>query len=138
MQSRPAHEIAAGSFVYAILDGRRTLCLKAERIGKEHINHYLVPLDPMGDRRALALVYIDPNEELAAVDGVSFTFDDGAAATAPEVGDMFLNPFGAMLKVTDDPRAQRLFAYVEIATGQVRPRMERHVERLLEWSISRM
>ncbi|MEW5726927.1 MAG: hypothetical protein AB1918_03790, partial [Pseudomonadota bacterium] len=100
--------------------------------------HFLVPLEPVDDRRALALVYIDPHEELIPVDGVTFAFTDGPEETPPEVGDMFANPHGSMLKVIDDPRAQRLYAYVDVATGQVRPRMERHIQRLLDWSVARL
>lgn len=138
MQTRPAFEIAAGSFVNATVDGRRTLCLKAERAGKEHTNHFLVPLDPVDDRRRLTLIYVDPNEEVAPVDGIAFAFADGPEQTAPDVGDAFLNPAGKLLKVMDDPRSQRLHCYVDLATGMVRPRMERHIQRLLAWSVSRL
>lgn len=134
MQSRPAYEISAGSFVSTTIAGRRTLCLKAERAGKEHVNHFLVPLDPAGDR----LVYVDPNEELAPVDGISLVFTDGAAATPPELGDVFLNDVGPMLKLMDDYRSQRMHCYVDLSTGQVRARMERHIQRLLSWSVSRL
>lgn len=138
MQVRPAHEISAGSFVSAMLDGRRILCLKAEREGKEHVNHFIVPLDPVDDRRALALVYVDPNDELTPMDGFCLSFENGPAETAPQVGDVFLNPAGAVMKLNDDPRSQRMHCYVDLATGQVRARMERHIERLLLWSISRL
>lgn len=137
MKGRPAYDVAAGSFVTAELDGRLTLCLKAERIGKEHINHFLVPLDPV-DRAGLALVYVDPERVLAPVEGVSFAFEDGPTDTRPEVGDIFLNPFGAMLKVLDDAHSQRLHAYVDVTTGQVRPRMDRHIHRLVGWSVRRI
>jgi hypothetical protein len=138
METRAAYDVTAGSFVAADLGGRQVLCLKAERIGKEHINHFLVPLDPVDDRRALALVYVDPDERLVPVEGVSFAFADGAEDTAPEIGDVFLNPFGALLKVLDDPHSQRLHAYVDITTGQVRTRMERHIHRLLAWRMLRI
>lgn len=138
METRAAYDVAAGSFVAVDFDGRRVLCLKAERVGKEHINHFLVPLEPVDDRKALALVYIDPDHKLAPVEGVSFVFDDGAEDTAPEIGDVFLNPFGALLKVLDDPHSQRLHAYVDITTGQVRTRMERHIHRLLVWRMQRI
>lgn len=136
METSPAYDVAAGRFVAVERDGRRVICLKAERIGKEHINHFLVPLEPV-ERRALALIYIDPEEPLIPIEGVSFAFADGATEVAPEVGDVFLNPFGAMLKVLDDPQSQRLHAYVDVTTGQVRARMDRKVQRLLEWSIHR-
>ncbi len=133
-----AGAVAAGTFVAAILDGRRTLCLKVDRIGKDHVNHFLVPLDPLADRRRLALVYTDPDTAVTVVEGVSFAFTDAAAEVAPEVGDAFSSPFGVYLKVIDRPLSQRMHAYVDVATGLLRPRMERHIGRLLDWSIQRL
>lgn len=138
MDPRPAYDVAAGSIVAVERDGRRLLCLKAERAGKEHVNHFLVPLEPVDDRSRLALVYIDPDERLAPVEGVSFAFEDGPEGVAPQVGDAFTNPSGALLKVMDDPRAQRLHAYVDLATGQIRARMERGIHRLLTWRMQRI
>jgi hypothetical protein len=31
-----------------------------------------------------------------------------------------------------------MHAYVDVATGLLRPRMERHIDRLLDWSIQRL
>lgn len=138
METKPAYDVAAGSFVAVERDGRRLLCLKAERTGKEHINHFLVPLEPVDDRLTLALLYIDPEEKLATVEGISFAFEDGPEGVAPEVGDVFTNPSGALLKVIDDPRAQRMHAYVDVTTGQVRARMERQIHRLLRWRMQRI
>ncbi|MGE5545537.1 MAG: hypothetical protein ACM33T_01465 [Solirubrobacterales bacterium] len=138
MQSRPAHEINAGSFVYFEVAGRRTLCLKVEREGKDHTNHFLVPLDPLDDRRTLALHYIDPEVDLVPVDGVTLDVAEGAAKVAPEVGDMFLNHVGAMLKVLDGYQSQRLYSYVDVTRGTVKPRMEHHIQHLLHWAVTRI
>lgn len=134
----PASSVAAGSFVAVVVDGRRTLCLKVDRIGKEHVNHYLVALDPLDDRRCLGLIPLDPETETFRVEGVSFRFADGEDGRIPEVGDAFACPAGVFLKVLDDPRAQRLHTYVELATGLLRPRMERSVSRTLDWSLNRL
>ncbi|MDA8230839.1 MAG: hypothetical protein M0006_05825 [Magnetospirillum sp.] len=138
LHNRNAIDIAAGSFVAATIAGRRTLCLKVDRVGKEHTNHYLVPLDPVDDRRSLALVYIDPEDEMTAVDGISFAFADEVSGFVPEVGDAFSCAAGVFLKVIDDPQSQRMHAYVDIATGMLRARMDRHAERILSWSVSRI
>lgn len=138
MDPRPADQIPGGSFVAAILGDRRVLCMKAERVGKDYVNHFLVPLDPIDDRSQLALVYIDPDDEFVPVDGVSLALTDGPEMVAPCVGDMFVNPTGSLLKVMDDPRSQKMYAYVDVATGAVRPRMEREIKRLLAWSLARV
>lgn len=145
-ETATAADVAPGTFVAAMLDGRRTLCLKVDRVGKDHVNHFLVPLDPVEDRRALALVYTDPDTAVTVVEGVSFSFADAAESrnakiaedSPPEVGDAFSSPLGVYLKVIDRPQSQRMHAYVDIATGLLRPRMDRHVGRLLAWSIQRL
>ncbi|MBI5165642.1 MAG: hypothetical protein HY985_17285 [Magnetospirillum sp.] len=135
MTQSPAHQVAAGSFVMADLESGRTLCLKVERISREHVNHYLVPLDPLGDRRGLMLIYVDPERMVTVRRGIALVLAETAAPAQPEVGDIFVTPRGPHLKVKDDPRAEKVFAYVELATGQVRPRMERDILHLLAWSL---
>lgn len=136
--TRPAHDIAAGTVVTASLDGAVVLCLKVERIARDYINHYLVPLDPVTDRRRLALVYIDPDHALVAVEGARVVVeDDPDGSPFPETGDAFAGPTGPVIKLLDDPRAQKLHAYVDLTSGQVRPRLERRGGRLLSWRVER-
>ena len=134
-EPRPAAAIAAGSFVLAELDGCRVLCLKAERRGKDHVNHFLVPLDPVPDRRALTLAYADPEAAVEPVDGISLVLTEAPGDGAPEVGDAFAVSGGTFLKLVDRPLSQRLHAYVDLATGEVRPRMDRRAGRRLVWSV---
>jgi hypothetical protein len=138
MPAKPAYDIAAGTFVSIDRDGVRTVCLKVERIGKEHTNHFLIPLEPLADRQALALFYIDPEQSLVPVDGFSLVFEDGPVRTVPEFGDAFSNRQGVMLKVRDDAKSQRFCAYVDLKTGLVRPRMEHGIQRLLHWRVQRL
>jgi len=137
MDPRPAFEIAAGTFVTVEAAGGRSLCLKAERVGKEHVNHFLVPLEPLDEPTALSLRYIDPELALVPVDGVGLAFADGPARTEPDVGDIFANRLGLFLKIRDDAHSQRLFAYVDVRSGLIRARMERGIERLLRWRVQR-
>ncbi len=135
---RPAVEITPGTFVATAIDGHRTLCLKVERVGKDHVNHFLVPVDPVGDRQNLTLLYIDPNDEVTAVEGVAFAFADGQEGVSPEIGDAFSTAAGVFLKIRDLPSAKRGHTYVDIATGMLRHRMERNMGRLLDWRIDRI
>lgn len=134
MDSRPAYEINAGQWVIAELDGIRTLCLKAERVGKDHVNHFLVPLEPRGDRRQLRLHYLDPEQPLHPTDGyhLSFTPQDG---TDIEPGCALSVDGTIWLKLLDLPSSQRLYCYVDMASGQIRPRMERGKCRPLQWHL---
>jgi hypothetical protein len=135
--AHPAHHIPAGSFVTAEIDGAEVLCLKAERVGRDYLNHYLVPLDPLAKRDALALVYIDPDQPLVPAYGAGMVLGEARTQAVPQVGDVFTGPMGTQLKVLDDPRAQKLFAYVDLASGQVRPRLERHAGQVMAWWVSR-
>jgi hypothetical protein len=130
----PACKIEPGRFVTAHLTGAAVLCLKVERHGRDYVNHYLIPLEPHGGRRALALVYIDPDHPLEPAPGVALEF--GEASTAfPDIGDAFATPKGPHLKLRDEPKAQKVFAYVDLATGLIRPRMERQTQGVVAWRV---
>lgn len=138
MQAITAYRVSAGRFVIAEGDSNRVICLKAEREGKDHINHFLVPLDPVSDRRALRLIYLDPEQLLLPLDGLSFAFTPGTDGEAAQIGDALTVGEDTWLKVLDDPASQRLYSYVDLASGQVRPRMERQTHRLAHWRIERL
>jgi hypothetical protein len=127
----PAHRIPPASLVNATLDGVATLCLKVERTARDYVNHYLIPL--AAERRRLALVYIDPDMPLSPAEG---KLELGEASGGyPDIGDAFVTPAGTFLKLLDEAKAQKVFAYVDLATGQIRPRMERQAAGLIAWAI---
>jgi hypothetical protein len=128
-----AHRVPPGSIVTAALDGVAGPCLKVERPARDYVNHYLVPLT--GERRRLALVYIDPELPLEVLTGAALELGDHGVGF-PDVGDVFRTPKGDFLKVRDEPRAQKVFAYIDLATGLVRPRMDRHAEGVAGWRVS--
>ncbi|MBF0374944.1 MAG: hypothetical protein HQL39_16185 [Alphaproteobacteria bacterium] len=134
----PACEIPAGHLVDAAVGGAVALCLKAERAGKGHVNHYLVPLEPLdGGLRAMRLVYVDPDSPVERRSGALIVgpLAEGAAAPA-QVGDVLVTEAGEVfLKVLDDEQSQRLWAYVDLASGQVRRRRERHAAGLRAWRL---
>ena len=130
----PAHQIQPGSFVTAEIAGSPVLCLKVERHGRDFVNHYLVALEPSGDRRVLALLYIDPDHPLTPVEGPTLAFGETTTAF-PDIGDAFVTPKGPFLKLRDEPKAQKVYAYVDLATGLVRPRMDRQTQGVIGWSV---
>lgn len=132
----PANQIKPGSFVTAEIAGGLVLCLKVERHGRDYVNHYLIPLESNGDRRLLTLVYTDPDHPLTPVDGAALAFGETSTAF-PDVGDAFVTPKGIHLKLRDEPKAQKVFAYVDLATGLIRPRMDRQTQGVIGWSVTR-
>lgn len=136
MDCLPAWQVDAGRFVFAELDGARTLCLKAERQGKDHVNHFLVALDPLLRRDAMGLHYLDPEQPLSLADGFSLAFD--ATVGEAQVGDVLATEAGLWLKLRDAASSQRLYCFVNLADGRVKPRLDRHRHQKLSWRLQRI
>jgi len=136
LRHKQAYAVAPGYALLLQRDGETTVCLKAERAGKEYVHHYAVPLAPAPDG-PLGMIYLDPED--AVIDcGQPVCFDLAETLGAPaEPGDIFENPRGAFLKVVEDPKSQKMFGYVELASGQLIRRQERKVAAVYRgWRIS--
>jgi hypothetical protein len=111
--------------------------IKAERQGTDYIHHYLIQISPACDQE-LALVYIDP-EELLVDTGTAPTFDlsQGEMRENPAIGDIFQNIHGTYLKVVEDPKSQKMFAFVDITSGEIKRRQERGVRTVYSnWMVT--
>jgi len=124
---RQAHEIGCGALVIRSTEDGHAVCMKLDRIGKEYIHHYVVVLDP-NPQGKMELVYVDPEEKLFDCFATLDLEMGEACDAAPEVGHAFENKDGHFIKVLDDPKAQKLFSFVEPATGLVRIRQERKLK----------
>lgn len=124
---RQAHEIGCGAVVIRSTEDGHTVCLKLDRIGKEYIHHYVVVLDPH-PKGEMELVYVDPEEQLFDCFATLELEIGDAAGDAPDVGDIFENKDGHFIKVLDDPKTQKMFGFVDPATGLVRVRQERKLK----------
>ena len=124
---RQAHEIGCGALVIRSTADGHAVCLKLDRIGKEYIHHYVIVLDPKPAGQ-MELVYIDPEERLFDCFATLDLELGEASDIAPAVGHAFENKDGHFIKVLDDPKAQKLFGFVEPATGLVRIRQERNLK----------
>ena len=126
---RQAHEIGPGAIVIRSTEDGHAVCLKLNRIGKEYIQHYVIVLDPHpeGD---MELLYIDPEEKLFdCFATLEVKLGDAAGdEDKPDVGHAFENKDGHFVKVLDDPKAQKLFGFVELNSGLVKARQERKVK----------
>ncbi|MGE5505765.1 MAG: hypothetical protein ACM31L_15195 [Actinomycetota bacterium] len=131
-----AHRISPGTFVTATLDGAAVLCLKVEREARDYVNHYLVPVEPCADPASLALVYIDPEDGFETVEGVRLAVGEPRSGEAG-IGEVVAAGEGRYLKVLDDPRSQKLFCFVDLATGLVRPRPKRGETAVAGWTVVR-
>lgn len=124
---RPAYEIGCGAVVIRTRGGGPAVCLKLDRIGKEYVHHYVIALEP-ATLGGMELIYVDPEEELFDC-FATLEWDYGPSSEgAPDVGHAFENRDGHFLKVIEDPKSQKMFGFVEPATGLVRLRQERHLK----------
>lgn len=105
-----------------------TVFIKAERQGTEYIHHYLIQIAPR-QADGLAMIYVDP-EEMLIDSGVAPRFDcsHGETRDDPDIGHIFENARGTYLKVIEDPKSQKMFAFIDIASGEVKRRQERNVK----------
>ncbi len=114
-----------------------TVFIKAERQGTEYIHHYLIQIAPR-QADGLALIYVDPEEMLIDCGGAPhFDFSDGETRDDPDIGHIFENPKGTYLKVIEDPKSQKMFAFIDIASGEIKRRQERRVKTVYaSWRVS--
>jgi len=111
------------------------LFIKVERQGKEYVHHYLVQVAP-APGQGMSLIYIDPDEPLLDF-GAMCAFDPGTAAASaitPEPGHIFATPKGMFLMVHEDPMSQKMFAFIDVTSGEVLRRQDRKVDAVhVEW-----
>ena len=125
LERKPAVAIPAGNAVLVHRDGACLVCLKAEREGKEYVHHYAVPLDPRPGP-AHDMIYVDPEEELVDCGQPPAIALEGAAdAMTAAPGDIFSTRRGTYIKVIEDPKSQKMFGYVDVATGRIERRREK-------------
>ncbi|MDH5750647.1 MAG: hypothetical protein OEY85_15160, partial [Rhodospirillales bacterium] len=101
---------------------------------------YVVPLDPH-PAHDMRLVYVDPEEELVECGGRAvFALAEGVTPEGwAEVGHIFQNDQGTFLKVIEDPKSQKMYAFVDIRSGEIRRRQERGVNTVfMQWRVEGM
>lgn len=140
LSKRPAHEIPCGHAVYRPDENDpKNVYMKVEREGAEYIHHYLIQINP-SQSIDIELIYIDPEENLIDWRGIP-TFDllCSKAYKKPEIGHIFKSDNGTYLKVIEDPKSQKMFAFIDINSGEVKRRQERNVNTVYDiWKITKI
>jgi hypothetical protein len=136
-RERPAHKIPCGHAVHRPNDmDPKNLFMKAERMGAAYIHYYLIQISLVGSID-LALIYIDPEENLIDL-GYNPTFDliCTKACKKPKVGHIFKSENGTFLKVIEDPKSQKMHAFIDISSGEIKRRQERKINVIYDtWEI---
>jgi hypothetical protein len=131
MAAKRAYEIEPGRMVNFAIADKIVVCLKALRRGRDFLHHYLIPLDGEWRAPGLALIYVDPEQELEELDNPPrLVLGDGEPVREAVLGEIFANQTGHFIKVLDTDKTQRLYAYVEIKSGDVRIRQERSMSEI--------
>ena len=137
-KKRPAHKIPCGHAVYRPDDmDPKNIFMKAERKGAEYIHHYLIQISLVRSI-SLALIYIDPEEKLIDWGGIpAFDLLCSKALKKPEIGHIFESENGTFLKVIEDPKSQKMYAFIDINSGEIKRRQERNVSKVYDnWKIT--
>ncbi|MBF0561117.1 MAG: hypothetical protein HQL37_03665 [Alphaproteobacteria bacterium] len=135
MAGTSAVDIEGGRLVYAGIGGSPVLCLKAIRQGKDFVNHYVVPLDPL-PAGPQSLVYLDYETLLEDChDRFAFVMGEAKDRSIPEVGDIMVAPHGTFLKLQEYNRGAFMLAYLDIAGGDLHRHKERNVEGVFGWRV---
>ena len=132
-----AHEILCGHAVCRPDNlGTKSIFMKAERKGAEYVHHYLIQISIV-KLINLALIYIDPEEILIDKGYIpTFKLASTNAHKEPDIGHIFKNNNGTFLKVTEAPKSQKMFAFIDINSGEVKRRQERNITKVYDsWKI---
>lgn len=117
------------------IDGREVVCLKATRLGKDYINHYVIPLDPVSEGD-LTMLYVD--YEVVVIDchgKFVLALEPVEVDEAPEIGHVLVNDKGSFIKVRESYKGSWALGYVELESGEVRRRQERGVTGVFRWRL---
>jgi hypothetical protein len=137
---RRAHETPCGHAVSRPSDTEpENLYMKVEREGAEYVHHYLIQISPRKSN-GLAMIYIDPEETLIDKGSIpTFKLLSSEAHQKPQVGQVFESDNGTFLKVMEDPKSLKMYAFINISSGEVKRRQERNINRVYgTWKITKI
>ena len=133
-----AETMAGGRLIVCRVDDHDVVGLKAIRHGKDHVNHYFVPLEPLSDT-PLTVLYIDYTTEVRDCHEVfSLELTPLAADASVTVGAVLSNETGTYIKVQEPTKGIMSFVYVDLSDGEMRRRQERQINALYRWSLARI
>jgi hypothetical protein len=133
-----AYEIPCGHAVHRPGDiDPGNLYMKVEREGAEYVHHYLIQISPVKSV-GLAMIYIDPEVTLIDRGGIpAFELLSPEDHKKPQVGHIFESDKGTFLKVIEDPKSLKMYAFINIATGEVKRRQDRNINMVYDaWRIT--
>jgi hypothetical protein len=113
--------------------------MKVEREGAEYFHHYLIQISPRKSI-GLAMIYIDPEETLIDRGSIpTFKLLSSESHQKPQVGQIFESDNGTFLKVMEDPKSLKMYAFINISSGEVKRRQERNINRVYDtWQITKI
>ena len=129
-----AQQILRGHAVYRPDEtDSKNMFMKVERKGTDYVHHYLIPIG-LVCKINIGLIYIDPEESLIDWGCIpAFNLSSTKVYKKPEVGHIFENNNGTFLKIVEVPKSQKMFAFIDINSGEVKRRQERNVKKVYDF-----
>ena len=114
---------------------RKTIGLKAIRHGKDHVNHYFLPLESVDQHTNIS--YIDCTEKvLDCHDKFSLNLYPLAIETPIAVGHVLVNMTGTYMKAYEKTKGILSFVYINLVSGELRRRQEREISAVYYWTLT--
>ncbi len=130
-----AETVTGGHFVLY----RDMIGLKAVRHGKDHVNHYFVPLDaPVNQlNQPMTVVYLDNAAKVRDChNNFDLNLEPLVRCTPIAVGDILVNLTGTYIKACEKTKGIISFVYIDLENGELRRRQERQISAVYRWILT--
>ncbi|VBB69595.1 hypothetical protein RIEGSTA812A_PEG_1068 [invertebrate metagenome] len=134
MMMGTAETVPSGHLVLYRIRDRDVVGLKAVRHGKDHVNHYFVPLELISP---ITVAYLDDTAPLHDCnDHFSLKLDQLVIEPPIAVGTILANATGTYIKACEATKGIISFVYVNLDSGELRRRQERQISAIYRWTLT--
>ena len=127
-----AESVSDGHFVLY----RKMIGLKAVRHGKDHVNHYFLPLE-LSPEKQMTVTYLDFTEKVQDChESFSLNLEPLTIYTPVAVGDVLVNMTGTYIKACEKTKGIISFVYINLKSGELRRRQERQISAVYRWTLT--
>lgn len=139
MTTVTAETVQNGHLILYRVEDKEIVGLKGIRHGKDHINHYFIPLEPISED-PLTVIYIDCTASVRDCHD-SFTIKlnqtySPVLGKKVEVGSVLSNETGTYIKVREQTKGIMSLVYVNLDNGELKRRQERQIHAVYSWSLT--
>ncbi len=127
-----AETVTGGHFVLY----RDMIGLKAVRHGKDHVNHYFVPLE-LPANQPMTVSYLDCKAKVQDChNNFDINLEPLAMSTSIDVGNILVNITGTYIKAYERSKGIISLVYIDLTNGELRRRQERQISAVYRWILT--